>query len=125
MKYRQYLTVIALLALAVPAHAQTSPDTDRMQHRFEQMDKIMKDADKAPGEHRQQMMHEHMTMMHEQMQAMRGMMGQRHGGSRMGPGGGPQMQQMQQMQERMDMMQRMMEHMQKQQELMIMPDDKK
>jgi len=121
MKYPRYLTIIALLALAIPAHAQTSPDTDRMHNRFEQMDQMMKDADKAQGENRMQMMHEHMEMMRNQMQAMHGMMGQRHGGNRMGPGGGPQMHMMQ---ERMDMMQRMMEQIQKQHELMMKPDDK-
>ncbi len=61
-------------------------------------------------------------MMMKQMQAMHGMMGRRHGGGRMGPDGGPQMQRMQ---ERMDMMQRMMEQMLKQQELLMKPQDEK
>ncbi len=122
MKFHRYLPVIALLALAVPAYAQQTPDTDQMHRRFESMDQMMKDAEKAPGEHRQQKMHEHMQMMMKQMQAMHGMTGRRHGGSRMGPDGGPQMQRMR---ERMDMMQRMMEQMMKQHELLMKPEDKK
>ncbi len=122
MKFHRTLSVIALLALAAPAYAQQTPDTDQMHRRFESMEQIMKDAEKAPGEHKQQRTHEHMQMMMKQMQEMRGMMGRRHGGGRMGPDGGPPMQRMQ---ERMDMMQRMMEQMLKQQELLITPQDEK
>ncbi len=121
MKFHRHLSIIALLALAVPAYAQQMPDTDQMHRRFESMEQMMKDAEKAPGEHRQQMVHEHMQMMMNQMQAMHGMMGRRYGGTRMGPDGGPQMQRMQ---ERMDMMQRMMEQMLKQHELLMKPEDK-
>lgn len=120
MKFRPYLAVVALLALVAPAYAQQTPDTDRMHRRFESMDQMMNDAEKAPGDHRQQRMHEHQRMMMNQMQAMRGMMGRRHGGGRMGPDGGPPMQRMH---ERMDMMQRMMEQMLKQQEMLMKPEE--
>ena len=120
MKYRHYLTIIALLTLVTPVYAQQTPDTDQMHRRFESMEQMMKDAEKAPGEHKQQRMHEHMQMMMEQMHAMRGMMGRRHGGSRLGPYGGPPMGQMQ---ERMDMMQQMMEQMLNQHEFLMKPRD--
>ncbi len=122
MKLHRSLSVIALLALAAPACAQQTSGTDQTHRRFESMEQMMKDAEKAPGEHRQQRMHEHMQMMKKQMHVMRGMMSQRHGGGRMGPDGGTSMQQTQ---ERMDMMQRMMEQMLKQQELLMKPQDEK
>ena len=120
MKFNHLVPVVALLALAVPAHAQQSPSTEQMQQRFQSMDQMMKDAHEARGPRRQQLLREHLTLMREQMQAMHGMMGGPQGAGPMGPGGGPRMQNLQ---ERMDMMQRMQEQLMEQHEFMMKPKD--
>lgn len=146
MKARHIIPMTVLLAFGgAAALAQTNqgagapptPNAQQLDQRFEQMSKMMGEAQTANGAQRMELMGKHMRLMQEQMQAMHSMMGGMMGGGMMGGqngagmmrgqngggmmgggmrGGGPQM--LAQMGTRMDMMQRMMEQMLDQMKMM-------
>lgn len=123
MTHKIALGAFALMLLASAAvHAQPAMMDSQADQRFQTMDRMMSDAQKASGPERHKQMQAHMKAMQEQMQNMRPMMqgmqspGQGGTGMGMSSGAGPDMSQMQQ---RMDMMQRMMEQMLKHDEMML------
>ncbi len=137
MKARHIIPIAVLLAIGGPAAiAQTNqdagapraPNAQQMDQRFEQMSKMMGEAQTAYGAQRMELMGKHMRLMQEQMQAMHSMMGGMMGGQNGGGamrggmmeggmmGGNPPM--LAQMRTRMDMMQRMMEQMLDQMKMM-------
>ncbi len=132
LKGRFVVPIIALLALGGPiAFAQTPgggppqqpPTAEELDQRFQQMNTMMGEAQKAQGTQRMELMQKHMELMEAQMKAMRPMMG---GGMMAGMNAG-QMEtggrgygaMLSQMQARMDMMQQMMEHTLDQQKMMM------
>lgn len=123
MTHKIALGAFAFMLLASAAvHAQPAMMDSQADQRFQMMDRMMSDAQKASGPERHKKMQAHMKAMQEQMQNMRPMMqgmqspGQGGTGLGMSPGAGPDMSQMQQ---RMDVMQRMMEQMLKHEEMML------